>query len=145
MTEGQHPVTPPTSVPGEVRTVSESGGEKGSKLARFDLIPPTVLWELAEHYGRGAEKYEDDNWRRGYDWKYSYAAVQRHLNAFWAGEDIDPETGSKHVVSAAWHCFALAWFMVNKPEYDSRPSARSKGSPEEGRFPDLFHGLIRPN
>ncbi|BCP41477.1 hypothetical protein MINTMi27_15700 [Mycobacterium intracellulare] len=104
---------------GEVRVTSETGGQKGTKLARFDLIPPQI-WELAEHYGKGAQKYDDDNWKRGYDWKLSYAAAQRHLHAFWAGEDIDPETGTKHVIAAAWHCMALAWFMDNMRQYDSR-------------------------
>jgi hypothetical protein len=116
-------------VPAEVRTTSPTGGQKGSKLARFDLIPPSVLWEIAEHYGKGAEKYDDDNWRRGYDWKYSYAALQRHLSAFWDGEDIDPETGSKHVVAAAWHCIALSWFMDNKPEYDPRSKEHALKEP----------------
>ena len=104
----------------EIRVTSATGGQKGSKLARFDLIPPIPLYELAEHYGKGAEKYDDNNWRKGYDWKYSYAALQRHLTQFWRGEDIDPETGTKHVIAAAWHCFALAEFMDIHPDYDSR-------------------------
>lgn len=41
----------------EVRVVSTTGGEKGQKLARFDLIPVRPLELLAEHYGRGARKY----------------------------------------------------------------------------------------
>lgn len=108
---------------GEVRLTSPTGGQKGSKLARFDLIPPSVLWELAEHYGKGAEKYDDNNWRKGYDWKYSYASALRHLNTFWSGEDYDndvPISPTKHVVAAAWHCIALAWFMDNMQDYDSR-------------------------
>ena len=48
---------------GEVRVVDEkTGGIKGQKLARFDLIPPEVEWALAEHYGRGCLKYQDRNW-----------------------------------------------------------------------------------
>jgi hypothetical protein len=105
----------------EVRITSPTGGQKGIKLARFDLIPPTVLRELAEHYGKGAKKYGDSNWRKGYDWKLSYRSVHDHLNAFWSGEDFDEETGSKHVIAAAWHCIALAWYMDDMPEYDSRP------------------------
>jgi hypothetical protein len=106
----------------EVRLTSPTGGQKGSKLARFDLIPPDVLWEIAEHYGKGAAKYDDDNWRKGYDWKLSYASVMRHLAQFWMGEDYDEEFDppTKHVVAAAWHCIALAWFMDHQPEYDSR-------------------------
>jgi Domain of unknown function (DUF5664) len=104
----------------EVRVTSATGGVKGSKLARFDQLPADVLWELAEHFGKGGAKYGDSNWRKGYDWKYSYAALQRHLNLFWMGEDYDEETDSKHVIAAAWHCLALAWFMDHKPEYDFR-------------------------
>lgn len=107
----------------EVRLTSPTGGQKGSKLARFDLIPPSVLWELAEHYGKGAEKYDDNNWMKGYDWKLSFASAIRHLMSFWKGEDYDtdvPIAPTKHVVAAAWHCIALAWFMDNMPQYDTR-------------------------
>lgn len=41
----------------EVRVTSETGASKNSKAARFDMIPADVLYELAEHYGIGAEKY----------------------------------------------------------------------------------------
>ena len=111
----------------EVRVTSTTGASKGSKPARFDLIPTGPLWELAEHYGKGALKYAPvngrDNWRNGYDWHLSYAALQRHANAFWAGEDIDAETGSKHLIAVAWHAFALAEFMGSHPDFDDRPTS----------------------
>lgn len=112
-----------TGPDGEVRLTSPTGGQKGSKLARVDLIPPSVIWEIAEHYGKGASKYDDNNWMKGYDWKLSFASAMRHLLKFWMGEDYDDEFDppTKHVVAAAWHCIALAWFMDNMPEYDSRP------------------------
>jgi hypothetical protein len=99
----------------EVRMTSATGGSKGSKRARFDLIPTGALIALAEHYGKGAEKYHPvngrDNWRNGYDWGLSYAAMQRHANAFWSGEDYDPETGSNHLTAVAWHAFTLFTFF----------------------------------
>ena len=98
----------------------QTGGSKETKLARFDLIPASPLWELAEHYGMGAQKYADDNWRKGYDWKHSFAALMRHAWAFWRGEDNDPETGSKHIIAAAWHCFTLAEFMRTMRDKDHR-------------------------
>jgi hypothetical protein len=104
----------------EVRSVSSTGGEKGTKLARFDLIPVGPLTELAKHYGRGAQKYEDRNWERGYEWSKSYAAMQRHATAFWGGEDIDPETGTPHIIAAAWHALALCEYMTTHPEFDDR-------------------------
>lgn len=110
----------------EVRVTSSSGGQKGSKLARYDLIPTKPLHALAEHYGKGAEKYEKvngvDNWRNGYEWSLSKAALQRHLEAFWGGEDIDEETGSLHIIAVAWHAFTLAYFLQHEryKEFDDR-------------------------
>ena len=107
---------------GEVRvTDPTTGGQKGSKGARFSLFASGPLWELAEHFGVGAKKYADRNWEKGYDWHLSFDAVQRHLWQFWNGEDRDPETGSKHVIAAMWHCMALAWFMDHRREKDDRP------------------------
>ena len=104
----------------EVRSVSSTGGEKGTKLARFDLLPVGPLMELAKHYGRGARKYEDRNWERGYEWSKSFAAMMRHAFAFWGGEDIDPETGTPHIICVAWHALALAEFMEKFPQFDDR-------------------------
>lgn len=106
---------------GEVRSVAASGAEKGVKLERFDLIPAGPLRDLARHYGAGSRKYADRNWERGYEWSKSFAALQRHIWAFWGGEDIDEETGSRHVIAAAWHCFLLAEFADMHPELDDRP------------------------
>lgn len=115
-----------TANPEEVTVVDkETGGMKGSKLARFDMIPPDVLWELAEHYGKGEAKYPSDetglpNWQRGYDWRLSSAALQRHLFSFLAGEDIDPETGSSHLIAVLWHAMALRWFQLHEKGRDYR-------------------------
>ena len=107
----------------ERRTVSPTGGEKGAKLACFSQIPAGPLLELAEHYGRGAEKYDAHNFRKGYNWSLSIDALNRHLWAFVQGEDIDPETGSKHITAVAWHALALSSFMDEHPEYDDRYQA----------------------
>lgn len=115
----------------EVRmTDPTTGAQKGQKLARFDLIPSGPLWELAEHYGRGSKKYADRNWEKGYDWSLSYAAAMRHLTQFWGGEDIDPETGTLHVIAAAWHCFSLAEYRKTHPEKDDRPDCRPREAKE---------------
>ncbi len=103
------------------RTVSSTGGQKETKLARFDLVPPGPLWNLAEHYGRGAKKYSSRNWERGYEWSKSYQALQRHLVAWWNGQDCDPELGNNHLDAAAFHVFALMEFTNTHPEFDDRP------------------------
>lgn len=106
---------------GEVRTVSSSGGEKGVKPARFELIPPRALFALAELYGKGAEKYEDRNWERGYEFSKSFGAMMRHAWLFWSGEDDDSETGKPHMASVMFHAAALIEFVATRPEFDDRP------------------------
>ena len=109
------------SAGGEVRvTDPKTGVQKGQKDARFDLIPTEPLRYLALVYGMGAKKYADDNWRKGYDWKLSYGAMQRHLNAFWGGEDMDPESHLPHLAHAMWHCATLLWFSENYTDGDTR-------------------------
>lgn len=106
---------------GEVRVVDPiSGGAKGEKLARFDLLPPDALWALAEHYGRGARKYEDRNWEKGYRYGLSYGALQRHLNQWWGGEEIDEETGGHHLAAVAFHALALLTFRLRQLGTDDR-------------------------
>lgn len=111
---------------GETTVVDETtGGMKGQKLARFDMIPPDVLWELAEHFGKGEAKYPSDenglpNWQRGYSWRLSVAALLRHFFAFLKGEDIDPETGSSHLIAVVWHAMALRWFQLHGKGKDYR-------------------------
>ena len=87
-----------------------TGGQKGQKLARFDLIPPEFEWELAEHYGKGCAKYADRNWELGYAWGLSLGALKRHLNQWLNGETHDPETGSHHLIAVIWHAIALYTF-----------------------------------
>lgn len=109
-----------------------TGGEKGSKLARFDLIPPEALWALAEHYGRGSQKYADRNWEKGYRWGLSLAALLRHLYQWVGGETHDQETGSHHLIAVAWHAFALFTYELRGLGTDDvRVKAETPAPPTE--------------
>ena len=105
----------------EIRSVSATGGEKGTKVFRYDLVPGWPLRMLAKLYGVGARKYSERNWEKGYEWSKSFAALNRHLWAWWGGEDRDPETDIPHITCVAWHAFALSEFSVTHPEFDDRP------------------------
>lgn len=118
----QPPLSLPLTQTDEVRSVNPTtGAEKGVKLARYDLIPAAPLRELAEHFGRGAQKYADRNWERGIDWSKNFAALQRHAWAWWDGETNDSELGNNHLVAVAWHAFALLEYAMTHPELDDRP------------------------
>lgn len=97
-----------------------TGGRKGQKIERYDLIPAGPMRMIARQFGIGARKYSDNNWRKGYRWSLSYGALQRHLHEFWAGTDIDAETGQPHLAAAAFHVLALLEFMETRPEHDDR-------------------------
>jgi hypothetical protein len=84
-------------------------------------MPVEAIYQLAEHYGAGAEKYGDRNWAKGYPYGLSFAALNRHLWKWWGGEDIDEETGSHHLIAVAWHALALIEFSKTHPEMDDRP------------------------
>jgi len=102
-----------TKPDGEILVIDQvTGAAKGSKPQRFDLIPWQFEWALAEHFGKGSKKYSDWNWAKGYRWGLSYAAMRRHIAQWWGGEDVDPETGSNHLISAAWHCCACYIFSL---------------------------------
>ena len=112
---------------GEVRiTDPTTGGQKGSKPERFDLIPVEPLEMLARVYGMGAKKYDDHNWMKGYKWGLSFASLMRHAWAFWRGEEYDKESGLPHLAHCAWHCFTLMWFMEHRRPLDDRASTTVK-------------------
>lgn len=106
----------------EIRVIDpDTGGAKGQKLARFDLIPPKPMWQVAEHFGKGAGKYQDRNWEKGYKWSLSFGAMMRHAWAFWNGEDMDAESDSPHLAAVVFHALALMEFGTTHPEKDDRP------------------------
>lgn len=115
----------PNSFTREQPSVSSTGGAKNVKPEKFSLLPTQALAKVAEHYGVGAEKYSAHQWRQGYEWSKSYDALQRHANAFWAGEDNDPETKTPHMAAVAFHALTLLTFMDEHPNHDDRYKEQS--------------------
>lgn len=117
----------------EVRSVSSTGAMKGMKLARFDLLPVHALTEVAKHYGRTAQKYPPNNWRAGYEWSKSYAALMRHATQWWSGEDNDNDPAwdspSPHLAAVAWHALTLLEYAKDHPEMDDRCTTPGTKSP----------------
>lgn len=100
----------------EVRTTSATGGQKGVKPERYDLLPKEALDAMARVYAFGAEKYADHNWRKGYEWSKSFAAAMRHMWAFWNGETFDEESGLPHLAHAAFHLNAMLTWLERDGE-----------------------------
>lgn len=75
---------------------------------RWDLIDPEWTTNIVEIYSYGAKKYEANNWQKVESDRY-YAALNRHIEAFWNKKTYDDESGFHHLYHAAWNCIALQW------------------------------------
>lgn len=101
----------------------KGGGVKNDEgKPRMDLVPPEAVWALADILTVGANKYTDRNWEQGMDWGRVYAACQRHLWAWWGGEDTDPETGRSHLA----HALACISFLLTYEQRQIGIDTRSK-------------------
>lgn len=87
---------------------------------RWDLLPMDAIRELVRVYTFGSVKYEDNNWRKGMKWTRVFASLMRHIDAFWAGEMYDEESGLHHLAHAAWNCITLMWYSWFRPGLDDR-------------------------
>lgn len=106
--------------PASKRNLDEGVKYDDTKL-RFDLLSPAANAGLAAVLTYGATKYAARNWEKGMEWGRVYAALQRHLNAFWAGEDIDPESGLPHLDHAACCIHFLSHYQKLEVGEDDRP------------------------
>ena len=98
----------------------------GSAL-KFDdgKLPPHLLSTEAMNQTAavlqfGADKYAAHNWRKGFVWSRPLAAAMRHITAFNAGEDKDPESGLSHLAHAACCIMFLLEFEKTHQELDDR-------------------------
>src|SRR5688572_25513227 len=109
----------------EIRVTDKgTGGSKGSKPSRMDLLPPLVLDEDARVYGMGAAKYSPTNYLRGFDWSLSVAALLRHINEWQQGNSYDEESGLHHLSHARWHLATLMLFEWYELGNDDRIEPR---------------------
>jgi hypothetical protein len=89
------------------------GRKDDQSKRRFDLLPWRAVGQVVDVLGFGARKYADHNWVKVPNARERYfAAAQRHLNAWWLGESIDPETGLPHLAHAACCVLFLLSFEV---------------------------------
>lgn len=106
----------------EVITTKSGAKRANSGKIRWDLMPVVAMRDTAQIWTFGAEKYGDRNWEKGFDWSGPFASMMRHLQAWWAGEDFDPESGLSHLAHAACNLQMLQHFEYHYREGDNRPA-----------------------
>jgi hypothetical protein len=100
---------------GEARKSIESASKP-----RLDLVPWPAIEEIAEVLTYGAKKYDANNWCRGAAWGRYFAALCRHIFAWWGGENKDPETGLSHLAHAGCCLIFLMSYQRNGWGTDDR-------------------------
>lgn len=90
----------------------KSGAVRGveKSIVRFDLITPVGLRRLAETYGEGSIKYNDENWLKGIEAKNLMNHALTHLNQYMAGDKSED-----HLAHASWNLFAIMHFEELMP------------------------------
>ena len=93
-----------------MQTTSRDAEKFDQGKLRYDLLPPDALEAVTAIFTMGQAKYGDRNWEQGMDWNRAFAAAQRHMWAWQAGEDMDQESGLPHLAHAAVNMlFIIAW------------------------------------
>lgn len=81
------------------------------------LIPPQSILEISKVLGFGENKYGEYQWRKGIKYSRLYSAAQRHLLAYWDGEDLDEESNLPHLA----HCIVNCIFILEmNKKWDDR-------------------------
>ncbi len=88
---------------------------------RMDLIPPESMVAMGAVLAVGAKKYSGRNWENGCDWGRINAALKRHLTAWEAGQDNDPETNLPHLWQVLTNAAFLVTFAARGVGTDDRP------------------------
>ena len=111
--------------------MSEMQGKKfDQNKPRMSLLPKGALNAVIRVLEFGATKYQVDGWKHVPDAKTRYYdAMQRHIDAWWQGEQKDPETGEHHLAHAICCGMFLMWFddthvENHKPIYSIPESVR---------------------
>lgn len=100
----------------------------GVRKAPISTVPGTVMAELGLAMQEGARKYGRHNYRVDGVLSSVYRdAAWRHLNKWWEGEDIDPDSGLNHLIKAMASLVVLRDGMICDKWIDDRPPPAPKG------------------
>jgi hypothetical protein len=107
----------------------------GSLKPSYTNVPVPVLYELGAALAEGARKYGGYNWRvAGVRTSVYIDATRRHLDSFWEGEDIDPDSGLSHITKAIASLTVFRDAQIQgMVENDDRPPSTQAPFMAEGR------------
>lgn len=114
------PLSVPVAQPAPVSPPPASAIKHDQDKLPLHLLSTEAMNQTAAVLAFGAEKYAEHNWRQGFTWSRPLSAAMRHITAFNAGEDKDPESGLSHLAHAACCIMFLLEFEKTHPHLDDR-------------------------
>jgi len=100
----------------------------GKPELSYVLTYPRALESLAAVNTYGATKYARGNYLRGSNWTQYVDSLLRHLNAFYSGEDVDPESEQAHVGHIMFNAAMLAEMYHTRKDLDDRLNSQTMAS-----------------
>lgn len=86
----------------------------------WSLVDFDSLEGLVRVLEYGKNKYARDNWKKGMPVTQVTESLMRHLFAFAKGEDLDPESGCRHISHVLCNAMFLEYILREKQHYDDR-------------------------
>ena len=86
-------------------TVNKHGGKQSKSPYRFDLIDAPAIFDLAERLAYGAERYEEENWRK-IPTRDHFNHLLAHIYAYLGGDRQDNHLGA--IMARAMMAVAMA-------------------------------------
>lgn len=100
----------------------KSGEKKDEGKPRWELLPYDAVEGIVKVLTMGAKKYEARNWERGIAYGRVFGAIQRHLTAWWNGNNLDAESSLSHLDHALTELtFLSAYEKRGMVQFDDRP------------------------
>lgn len=87
---------------------------------QLSILTKESLEAEARAFQYGALKYDKNNYKKGMAWSRVLDAALRHLMAFNAKEDLDPESGLTHLAHSKACLAMLIYYYENKVGTDDR-------------------------
>ena len=100
----------------------------GVLKAPTSTIPMTMILALGVAMLEGSVKYSRHNYREvGVRASVYFDALQRHMMAWWEGEDVDPDSMLSHIIKGIATLTVLYDAIVQDKWVDDRPPKGAQG------------------
>lgn len=99
---------------------------------RYDLVDEAMFTRIAHHYGKGAAKYSDDNWRLANspeEWRRFRQSAFRHFMQWWMG-DVDEDHAAAVFFNIAGAEYVQTRLGARPPQYSFEVNPTAEGQPE---------------